>query len=92
MPRDILSEFGRDADKPMASRAAHGGIMPVRDVIGYASPMGPTTFGHEGPGLAGRTNFGNCGTQGKHSLNADGSGYPGDLNTDRTKVEGSQRG
>ena len=64
--RDILSEFGSDSGAGQKAGATNGGKMPVRDVHNYSTPKGPTTFSHEGPGLAGATNHGCCGTQGKH--------------------------
>jgi len=63
MPRDILSEYGHDKPHPQKPRASNGGHMPVRDVHNYSPPQGPTTFHHQGPGLADHTNHGNKGTQ-----------------------------
>lgn len=65
MARDILGEFGPNSPAPQAPRATNGGHMPVRP-IPYSPPVGPTTFSHEGPGLANHTNHGCQGTQGKH--------------------------
>lgn len=65
MARDILSEYGRDSSQPQAPRATNGGQCDPKP-IPYSPPMGPTTFSHEGPGLADHTNHGCCGTQGKH--------------------------
>ena len=56
---------GPDTSKPQQPRASSGGEMPVKP-IPYSPPVGPTTFSHEGPGLADHTNHGCCGTQGKH--------------------------
>ena len=75
--RDILSEYGSDSNAPEKPRASHGGQMPVRDVMGYCPPVGPTTFNHSGPGLAERNNYGNAGSQGKYSTPAKTSGAPG---------------
>lgn len=93
MPRDILSGFGADADKPMAAPAAHGGIMPVKQ-IPYATPTGPIGVNHpSGRGNLGGANLGNCGSQGRYDVTGDGgAGRPGDLNTERPKNEGTQRG
>lgn len=65
MSRDILSEYGKDSGAGNAPRATNGGKMDVKS-IPYSPPKGPTTFSHEGPGLADHTNHGCCGTQGKY--------------------------
>ncbi len=65
MPRDILSEYGRDVPYPQAARATEGGICETRDVMGYKPPVGPSNINDsKTPGLHG-TNHGTCGTQGK---------------------------
>lgn len=64
MGKDILSMYGPDANKPQAPTASNGGQMPVKE-LPYSPPQGPTTFSHQGPGLANHTNHDNCGTQGK---------------------------
>ena len=76
MARPILSEFGPDADKPQAAPATRGGVMQAKE-LPYANPVGPTTFGHNSPGLANRNNYGNAGSQGKYSNPATTSGAPG---------------
>ena len=78
MARDILGEYGRDSHQPQAPRASNGGEMPVRDVMGYSPPKGPTNImDPKSPGLHGH-NCGNAGTQGASSTSADGSsGSPG---------------
>lgn len=76
MARDILSGFGPDADKPQAARASCGGVTQAKE-LPYSVPVGPTTFGHQGPGLAERNNYGNAGSQGKYDLPATSSGAPG---------------
>ena len=76
MARDILSEFGPEADKPQVARASGGGCMDVKN-IPYDAPVGPTTFAHQGPGLAQRNNYGNAGSQGKYSNEIATSGSPG---------------
>ena len=62
---DILSEYGQDSNAGQAPRATNGGHCEPKP-IPYSPPKGPTEMYHEGPGLAGHTNHGNCGTQGKH--------------------------
>lgn len=64
MARDILSEFGPDSPSNQKARATCGGIEQAKP-LPYSPPVGPTTFSHEGPGLANHTNHDNCGTQGK---------------------------
>lgn len=63
MAKDILGEFGPEASS--GNRASNGGEMMPKP-IPYSPPVGPTTFSHEGPGLADHTNHGCCGSQGKH--------------------------
>ena len=77
MARPILSEYGPDASKPQAPRATSGGCTSARDVMNYANPVGPTTFQHNSPGLANRSNYGNAGSQGKYSNPIQTSGAPG---------------
>jgi len=60
---DILSDYGRDVDKPQAPRAKSGGVTSAK-TLDYAKPKGPTSQSDEGPGLHG-TNHG-CGPQGHH--------------------------
>lgn len=63
MPRDILSEYGRDSSSPQAPRATNGGRLTPRDVHNYSPPVGPSNINDaESPGLHG-DNCGNCGTQ-----------------------------
>jgi hypothetical protein len=76
MARPILSEFGPDAEKPQAAPCTRGGVMEAKE-LPYAVPVGPTTFAHQGPGLAQRNNYGNAGSQGKYDLPAATSGRPG---------------
>ena len=76
MARGILSEYGPDADKPQAAPCTRGGVMQAKE-LPYATPVGPTTFGHSGPGLANRNNYGNAGSQGKYSNPITTSGAPG---------------
>jgi hypothetical protein len=90
MARPILSEFGPDADKPQAAPCTTGGVMQAKEMP-YANPVGPTTFGHSGPGLAGRNNYGNAGSQGKYSNEITTSGSPG-IGGENKGEEGSQHG
>lgn len=63
MPRDILSEYGRDSNAPAQPRATKGGITTARDVNKYSPPKGPTNINDAAsPGLKG-TNLGCYGTQ-----------------------------
>ena len=65
MSKDILGEYGSDSSTSQSARATNGGHCEPKS-IPYSPPVGPTTFSHEGPGLADHANHGNCGTQGKH--------------------------
>lgn len=77
MPRDILSEYGPDKPMHEKPRATGGGHMPVRDVMNYKPPTGPSNINDScSPGLHG-SNHGNSGTQGKHSGGGRESGRPG---------------
>jgi hypothetical protein len=78
MPRDILSEYGKDSGAGPVPRARNGGDMPVRDVMNYSPPMGPTNINDaKSPGLHGH-NCGNAGTQGSSSYDSNGqTGSPG---------------
>jgi hypothetical protein len=87
MARGILSEYGRDTQKPQAGRASSGGITSARDVSKYQKPQGPTSIGNRRVGLGG-DNMGSCGTQGRHAGPSEGGG-PG-LGGDRSR-KGSQR-
>lgn len=64
MARDILGEFGPDEPFDQKPRATNGGHMTPKPTS-YSPPVGPTTFDHQGPGLANHTNHDNCGTQGR---------------------------
>lgn len=64
MARDILNEYGKDSNAPMAPRATNGGQMQPKS-LPYSPPVGPSNINDpKSPGLHG-TNHGNCGTQGK---------------------------
>jgi hypothetical protein len=77
MARDILSEYGKDSNSPMAPRATKGGETSARDVMNYSPPQGPMgIMGNNKPGLGG-DNCGNCGTQGASSISKSESGSPG---------------
>ena len=58
-------------------QATDGGKPVKHDVHKYQHPKGPTTFDHQGPGLAAHNNHDNCGTQGPHAIPAKESGHPG---------------
>lgn len=74
--RDILSEFGPDADKPQPAVADCGGVKEVKS-IPYSTPVGPIGISNRSVGLGG-TNLGNAGSQGKHVFRSDGgAGAPG---------------
>lgn len=62
MARDILSEYGKNVDKPQAAVARSGGVTQAKP-LPYSPPKGPSNIGDpKGPGLHG-TNHGVCGTQ-----------------------------
>jgi hypothetical protein len=65
MSKDILSMYGPDSPSNQMPRATSGGVKEAKK-LAYDPPKGPTTFSHEGPGLADHTNHGCCGTQGKY--------------------------
>jgi hypothetical protein len=88
MARGILSEYGRDANKPQVPRATKGGITRARDVNNYQKPQGPTSISNKRVGLGGE-NFGYCGSQGHHHAPGGQSGGPG-LGGER-KRKGSQK-
>jgi hypothetical protein len=93
MARDILDEYGPDADKPQAARATCGGVVEAKK-LPYSPPVGPIGIAHEGPGLGGH-NCGNAGSQGASSLHGDGgAGAPGivRMGGDNSGEEGSQHG
>ena len=90
MARDILSEYGPDSPANQKPRASSGGVTEAKP-LPYSPPQGPTTFSHVGPGLAGHTNYGNCGTQGHYDVHCKTSGSPG-LHGDNKGNKGSQRG
>jgi hypothetical protein len=79
MPRDILSEYGKNSGVGQsAPRATNGGKMPVRDVHNYSPPQGPTNINDaKSPGLHGH-NCGTAGTQGSYGhSDRQTSGSPG---------------
>lgn len=80
MARDILSEYGRDSGVGQNAPAARGGggEMPVRDVMNYKPPQGPTNImDAKSPGLHG-DNCGNTGSQGYYGpIDKQTSGSPG---------------
>ena len=65
MPKDILSEYGKDISTPQAPRATNGGKMEVTP-CDYSPPKGPSNINDpQTPGLHGK-NYGNAVKQGKH--------------------------
>lgn len=74
MPRDILSDYGRDSGAPQRPRASNGGQVPVRDVRDYSPPQGPKGIMESAtPGLQGS----NAGTTQRPTANDGASGGPG---------------
>jgi hypothetical protein len=86
MPRDILSEYGKDISHPQAARATSGGCTSARDVMNYKAPVGPTNINDaKSPGLHGDSHgMARCPVADR------GSGGPGIGGT--THRSGSQRG
>jgi len=82
MPRDILSEYGRDKPSHEKPRATSGGEKTARDVMNYMPPVGPKHQHHIGPGLHDQ-NLGSCGTQGPEAHRPSTSGSPGIGGTNR---------
>lgn len=65
MPRDILSEYGRESSQPQRARATNGGQCDPKP-IPYSPPVGPSNINDsKTPGLHG-TNHGNAVNQGEH--------------------------
>lgn len=53
MPRDILSEYGKDSSQPQAPRATSGGVTEAKP-LNYHAPCGPTNINDpKGPGIHG---------------------------------------
>lgn len=75
MARPILSEYGPDTPKKMASRMSGSGQAGSKP-LPYDPPKGPIGLGNSGPGLGG-VNYGNCGTQGPKSIISETSGSVG---------------
>jgi hypothetical protein len=86
MPRDILSEYGKDIPKPQAARATCGGVETAKPISNYKTPQGPSNIGDsKGPGIHG-DNHGMARNPGA----SRGSGSPGIGGT--VHRSGSQRG
>jgi hypothetical protein len=87
MPRDILSEYGKDSGAPQVARATSGGRQTPRDVMNYAAPKGPTNINDpKSPGIHGDGHgMARCPTAGR------GSGHAGIGGTNHGN-KGSQRG
>lgn len=85
MPRDTLSEYGRDSSGPQRPRATSGGVTQARDVRNYRPPQGPTNINDpKGPGLHGH----NCGIA-NQPRGSDGSGGSPGLHGDNEGVDPS---
>lgn len=86
MPRDILSEYGRDIPKPQAARATTGGVKEAKPISNYKPPVGPTNINDpKNPGLHGDSHgMARC------PVARSGGGSPGIGGT--THRSGSQRG
>lgn len=86
MPRDILSEYGKDSSQPQAARATTGGIKEAKPISNYCPPQGPSNIGDaKSPGLHGDSHgMAHCPSAGR------GSGSPGIGGT--VHRSGSQRG
>ena len=88
MPRDILNDYGPNSPANQKARATNGGQMPVRDVMGYCPPQGPTNITDaKTPGLHG----GNHGIANCFYPDADDSGGSVGLHGDNQSNKGSQR-
>lgn len=85
MPRDILSEYGKDIPHPQAPRATSGGVTSAKP-LNYSPPQGPTNINDgRSAGLHGQ-NHG----QARCPVASGTSGHPGIGGT--THRSGSQRG
>lgn len=78
MGKDILSKYGRDADKPQAARASTGGVKSARDVMNYKPPQGPKgIMDRPAPGLRG-DKFGNTNGPDRAGKSSGSAGLGGD--------------
>jgi hypothetical protein len=86
MPRDILSEYGKDSSQPQAARATTGGIKEAKPISNYCPPVGPSNINDsKTPGIHGDSHgMARCPTGSR------GSGSPGIGGT--VHRSGSQRG
>jgi hypothetical protein len=86
MPRDILSEYGKDSSQPQAARATTGGIKEAKPISNYCPPVGPTNINDpKSPGI-----HGNSHGMARSPSPSGSSGSPGIGGT--THRSGSQRG
>jgi hypothetical protein len=86
MPRDILSEYGKDIPHPQAARATTGGVKEAKPIANYKPPQGPSNImDPKSPGIHG-TNHGNS----QRCTATGGSGSPGIGGS--VQKGGSQRG
>ena len=86
MPRDILSEYGRDVPKPQAQRASTGGVKEAKPIANYCPPQGPSNINDpKSPSI-----HGNSHGMARQPVATRGSGSPGLGGT--VHRSGSQRG
>jgi hypothetical protein len=86
MPRDILSEYGKDSSQPQAARATTGGVKEAKPISNYCPPQGPSNINDpKGPGIHG-TSHGMA----RNPVGSSSSGGPGLGGT--VHRSGSQRG
>jgi hypothetical protein len=86
MPRDILSEYGKDSSQPQAARATTGGITSAKPISNYSPPCGPSNINDpKGPGI-----HGNSHGMARSPVGSSSSGSPGLGGT--VHRSGSQRG
>jgi hypothetical protein len=86
MPRDILSEYGKDSSQPQAARATTGGIKEAKPISNYCPPQGPSNINDpKGPGLHGDSHG-----MARSPVGPNSSGGPGLGGT--IHRSGSQRG
>jgi hypothetical protein len=86
MPRDILSEYGKDSSQPQAARATSGGVTSAKPISNYCAPQGPSNINDaKSPGI-----HGNSHGMAARPMASGTSGSPGLGGT--VHRSGSQRG
>ena len=86
MPRDILSEYGKDSSQPQAARATSGGVKEAKPISNYCPPQGPTNINDpKSPGIHGDSHG-----MARNPSASRPSGSPGNGGT--VHRSGSQRG